>query len=58
MGVLMRPVNATLASQIQASVAMDTENMSFDPSDMRRRYPSMPYASLADVVHRDYGTGA
>jgi uncharacterized protein YbjT (DUF2867 family) len=57
MAVLMRPVNATLARQIQAGVAMDTEDMSFDPSDMRRRYPSMSYTSLADVVHRDYGNG-
>ena len=53
----MRPVNATLARQIQAGVAMDTQDMSFDPSEMRRRYPSMSYTSLADVIRRDYGKG-
>lgn len=54
MALLVRPVNATLARQIQAGVVMDTRDMSFDPSDMRRRYPSMPYTSLADAIRRDY----
>jgi uncharacterized protein YbjT (DUF2867 family) len=58
MSVLMRPVNATLARQIQAGIVMDTLDMSFDPSEMRRRYPSMSYTSLADVVHRDFGASA
>jgi uncharacterized protein YbjT (DUF2867 family) len=57
LAVVMRPVNATLARQIQAAVAMDTQDMCFDPSDMRRRYPSMSYTSLADVIHRDFGQG-
>jgi uncharacterized protein YbjT (DUF2867 family) len=55
MAALMRPVNATLARQIQAGVAMDTEDMSFDPSEMRRRYPSLPFTSLANAVRRDAG---
>jgi hypothetical protein len=57
LAVLMRPVNATLARQIGAGVTMDTKDMSFDPSEMRHRYPSMSYTSLADVVRRDSGTG-
>jgi uncharacterized protein YbjT (DUF2867 family) len=57
MAVLMRPLNATLARQIQAGIVMDTQATSFDPSEMRRRYPSMPYTSLADVVGRDFGRG-
>jgi hypothetical protein len=32
MAVLMRPLNPTLARQIQAGVVMDTHDMSFDPS--------------------------
>ncbi|HEX6710256.1 MAG TPA: SDR family oxidoreductase [Rubrobacter sp.] len=54
MAVLMRPVNPTLARQIQASVVMDTQDMSFDPSETSRRYPSIPLTSLAEVVRRDY----
>lgn len=57
MAVLMRPVNATLARQIQAGVSMDTADMSFDAADVRRRYPAIPSTSLADVVQRDYGNG-
>lgn len=54
MSVLMRPVNPTLARQAQAGVVMDTQDMSFDPSEIARRYPSVSLASLADVVRRDY----
>ena len=57
MAVLMRPVNATLARQIEAGIVMDTQDMSFDPSEMRRRYPSLPFTSLADALRRDAGTG-
>jgi uncharacterized protein YbjT (DUF2867 family) len=56
--VLMRPLNATLARQIQAGIVMDTRDMSFDPSEMRCRYPSMSYTSLADAVYRDFGASA
>ena len=31
MAVLMRPLNATLARQIQAGIVMDTHDMTFDP---------------------------
>jgi uncharacterized protein YbjT (DUF2867 family) len=54
MAVLMRPLNPTLARQIQAGVVMDTTDMSFDPSETNRRYPSITLTSLADVVRRDY----
>jgi uncharacterized protein YbjT (DUF2867 family) len=54
MSVLMRPVNPTLARQIQAGVVMDTHDFSFDPSGTTRRYPTIPHTSLAEVVRRDY----
>lgn len=54
MSVLMRPVNPTLARQVQAGVVMDTQDMSFDPSETSSRYPSVPLTSLAEVVRRDY----
>lgn len=54
MAVALRSVNATLARQIQAGVVMDTEDMSFDPTEMRRRYSSMPFTQLEDVVRRDF----
>jgi uncharacterized protein YbjT (DUF2867 family) len=54
MAVLMRSVNPTLARQIHAGVVMDTHDLSFDPSETERRYPSIPLTSLAEVVRRDY----
>jgi len=54
MAVLTRPVNPALARQVQAGVVMDTHDMSFDPPETERRYPSIPPTSLAEVVARDY----
>lgn len=57
LSVVMRPLNASLARQIQAGVVMDTRDMTFDASPLRRRFPSIPLTSLADVVRRDYVDG-
>ncbi len=54
MSVLMRSVRPTLARQIQDGIVMDTHDMSFDPSEIVRRYPSISLTSLAEVVRRDY----
>jgi uncharacterized protein YbjT (DUF2867 family) len=54
MAVLMRPVNPTLARQVQAGVVMDTHDMSFDPRKTDGRRESVPPTSLAEVVARDY----
>ncbi len=55
MSVLMRPVNRTLARQIQAGVVMDTTDQTFDGPDFERRFPSLRGTSLADMVQRVYG---
>lgn len=57
MAVLTRPVNPTLARQIQAGVVMDTHDMSFDPAETSQRYPSIPLTTLGEVVRRDYVDG-
>lgn len=54
MATLLRPLNPTLARQIQAAVVMDTTDMSFDPTALRQRFPSMPVTTLDDVVRRNY----
>ena len=54
MAVLTRPVNPTLARQVQAGVVMDTHDMSFDPPEADRRHTAIPPTSLAEVVGRDY----
>ncbi len=57
LAVLLRPVNATIARQIQAGVVMDTCDMTFDPAETTRRYPVIVPTPLANVVARDYHTG-
>lgn len=57
MATLLRPFNPTLARQIQAAVVMDTRDMSFDPTALRQRFPTMPFTTLEDVVRRDFASG-
>ncbi|MEP6639351.1 MAG: SDR family oxidoreductase [Chloroflexota bacterium] len=51
---VMRPFNPTMAGLAHASVVMDTTDMSFDASETRTRYPSIPVTHLADVVRKGY----
>lgn len=50
----MRLVNPSTARQIQAGIVMDTRPQAFDAGEARRRYPSIPVTSLAQVVRRDF----
>ena len=54
MSAVMKPFNPAMAAIIQAAVVMDTREMTFDPSETRRRYPSIPMTRLADVVRHRY----
>lgn len=54
MSVVMRPINPSLARQVQAGVVMDTRDFSFDPAETIRRYPQVDLTPLAEMVRRDY----
>ena len=54
MSVAMKPLNPAMADLIEAAVVMDTRDMTFDPTETRRRYPSMPSTTLVDVIREDY----
>ena len=54
MSALMKPFNPTMAGLAEASVVMDTRDMTFDASDTHGRYPSIAMTHLADVVRKDY----
>jgi NADH dehydrogenase len=56
MATLLRPLNPALARQIQAAIVMDTRDMSFDPTALRRRFSTMPVTTLEDVVRRDFAS--
>lgn len=50
----MKLVKPGMARQIQAGIVMDTRPQAFDALETRRRYPSIPVTSLAQVVGRDF----
>jgi uncharacterized protein YbjT (DUF2867 family) len=54
MAVLMKAINPSIARQVQAGVVMDTRPQAFDALETRNRYPSVPVATLAEVVRRDF----
>ncbi len=53
--IVMSLMNPNVARLIQAGIVMDTQPQAFDASYTRRRYPSIPVTSLAEVVRRDFG---
>ena len=52
--VVARPFNPTFARLVQASVVMDTTDMTFDASGLRRKFPELALASVAEAARRDY----
>ena len=56
LSVVARPFNPTFARLVQASVVMDTTDMTFDASGLRRQFPSLSLSTAADAARRDYVT--
>jgi uncharacterized protein YbjT (DUF2867 family) len=54
--LLMRPFKPDIAGMIQGGIAFDTTDMSFDSSDLRRRFPQVQLTSLAQVIGPRFGT--
>jgi len=48
--VLLRPFRPDLASLIQASIQMDTSDMSFDQATLSAEYPEIRLTRLGDIV--------
>jgi uncharacterized protein YbjT (DUF2867 family) len=58
LSLVLRPFKPDLAGMIGAGVAFDTIDMTFDASDLRRRFPQIELTSLADVLGRQAATTA
>lgn len=52
LSVVMRPLKPDVAGMIGAGIAFDTADMSFDASDLRRRFPQIELTRMADVLAR------
>jgi uncharacterized protein YbjT (DUF2867 family) len=52
LSVVMRPFKPDVAGMIGAGVAFDTLDMTFDASDLRRRFPDIELTRMTDVLVR------
>jgi NADH dehydrogenase len=52
---LMGPLKPDLARMIRAGVSMDTTDMSFDATELRRRFPQVQLTTVAEVIQARYG---
>ena len=48
----LRPFHPSRARQIRAAIAMDTIDLTFIATDLRRSFPELPISSLADILTR------
>jgi uncharacterized protein YbjT (DUF2867 family) len=52
MSLVMRPLKPDVAAMIRGGIAFDTVDMTFDASDLRRRFPQIELTRMADVLAR------
>ncbi len=53
MSILLRQVRPALAAQARAAVVMDTRDMQFDASPLRRRFPDLPDIDIQRLLAED-----
>jgi hypothetical protein len=56
--VILQPFQPLPARPIQASLVMDTTDMTFNSAASRDHYPSIPATTLTAVVRRTYAPPA
>lgn len=52
MATLARPLSAVASRQASAALVMDTTDMTFDGSELRRVFPDQPWTSVDDALQR------
>jgi len=52
MTALARPVSAAASRQASAALVMDTTDMTFDSSELRRLFPDQPWTSIENALQR------
>ncbi|MEP6753743.1 MAG: SDR family oxidoreductase [Candidatus Dormiibacterota bacterium] len=50
LSVVMRPFKPDLAGMIEAGIAFDTVDMTFDASELRQRFPKIELTRMADIL--------
>jgi uncharacterized protein YbjT (DUF2867 family) len=52
--MVMKLMDPSMARTIQGAIVMDTRPQSFNATETRRSFPSIPVTTLAEVVRRDF----
>jgi uncharacterized protein YbjT (DUF2867 family) len=52
--IVMKLMDPSMARTIQGAIVMDTRPQSFNATETRRSFPSIPVTTLAEVVRRDF----
>ncbi len=56
LSVALGPIRPVIAGQIAAAVVMDTRDMTVDPTERMRRFPSLPMTRLRTIAERRLST--
>ena len=56
--IVMRPFKPDVAGMIHAGISFDTVDMTFDATDLRRRFPQVELTPVADVIARRFAAGS
>ena len=52
LGTVLRPVQPHRARQIRAAITMDRIDLTFNATEIHRRFPELPVTSLAEILKR------
>lgn len=55
LAAVLGPVRPARARQLRAAIAMDTIDLTFAPTDLRRGFPEVPMTPLADILAQRRG---
>lgn len=53
MSVALRPINPAMARVVEAGIAMNTIDQTWDGTEVRRRYPWLPQTRLIEVIQKE-----
>ncbi|MBV9359218.1 MAG: SDR family oxidoreductase [Chloroflexi bacterium] len=56
--LLTRPVRPDVAGMIEAGITLETADMRFDATDLRRRFPHVELRCMADIVRQHFSPAA
>jgi NADH dehydrogenase len=56
--IVLRPFKPDIAGMIQGGIAFDTADMTFDATDLRRRFPQIDLTRMTEVIDKQFAATA